>query len=189
MLFVQIAAVCQYLRDEISIRPPSSSCLSPAGIQHKPLLTQTINTHHQHINLCSLCLAFTIYSLNKSFLFLIQLTSLRPQKLPPPPQGEYNLRLGVLKELKPRLVATFTDRPGVHLGHPFLVEAAVSLGGRSIREGINVFRFANRIPLLFETGADVVTQVAMGGGVIRILLVKESHLSPIVYLLINFIST
>ena len=35
-------------------------------------------------------------------------------------------------------------------GHPFIVEAAVSLGGRDIRPGINIYRFANRIPLLFE---------------------------------------
>jgi DNA topoisomerase VI subunit B len=65
-----------------------------------------------------------------------------------------------VKELKPRLVATYSDRPGSHDGHPFLVEAAVSLGGTHLREGINVYRFANRIPLLFEAGADVVTQVA-----------------------------
>lgn len=84
----QVAALCQVLRDDPTIRPPSPQCLSPAG--------------------------------------------------------EYNLRLGVLKELKPRLVATFTDKPGVHEGHAFLVEAAVSLGGSNIREGINIFRFANR---------------------------------------------
>jgi Topoisomerase VI B subunit, transducer len=124
--------------------------------------------------------------------------------------GEYNMRLGVLKELRPRLVATFSEKPGScegeamvpplfdnasettpslespfflsctsHLrslllllnhpssflppppslalptttpGHPFLVEAAVSIGGTQVREGINVYRFANRIPLLFETG-------------------------------------
>lgn len=76
------------------------------------------------------------------------------------PAGEYNMRLGVLKELKPKLVATFSDKPGAHEGHPFLVEAAISLGGSQVREGINVYRFANRIPLLFEAGADVVTQVA-----------------------------
>jgi Topoisomerase VI B subunit, transducer len=35
-------------------------------------------------------------------------------------------------------------------GHSFLVEAAVSLGGKDIRPGINIYRFANRIPLLFE---------------------------------------
>jgi DNA topoisomerase VI subunit B len=76
------------------------------------------------------------------------------------PAGEYNMRLGVMKELKPKIVATFSDKPGAHEGHPFLVEAAISLGGVQVREGINVYRFANRIPLLFEAGADVVTQVA-----------------------------
>lgn len=35
-------------------------------------------------------------------------------------------------------------------GHAFVVEAGVSLGGRDIKPGINVYRFANRIPLLFE---------------------------------------
>ena len=85
---------------------------------------------------------------------------------PPPsdclsPAGEYNLRLGVLKELQPRLIATFTDKPSSHEGHPFLVEAAVSIGGRTgTSTGLKVYRFANRIPLLFETGADVVTRVA-----------------------------
>jgi len=42
------------------------------------------------------------------------------------------MRLGVLKELKPRLVATFSDKAGSHEGHPFLVEAAVSLGGTQV---------------------------------------------------------
>ena len=35
-------------------------------------------------------------------------------------------------------------------GHAFIVEAAVSLGGRDLKPGLNVYRFANRIPLLFE---------------------------------------
>ncbi len=76
------------------------------------------------------------------------------------PAGEYNMRLGVIKELHPSMIATHTEKASAHEGHPFIVEAAVSLGGKSVREGINVYRFANRIPLLFEVGADVVTQVA-----------------------------
>ena len=76
------------------------------------------------------------------------------------PAGEYNMRLGVLKELQPRLIATYTEKAGSYEGHPFIVEAAVSVGGEKLREGINVYRFANRIPLLFESGSDVVTQVA-----------------------------
>lgn len=76
------------------------------------------------------------------------------------PAGEYNMRLGVIKELHPSMIATHTEKASAHEGHPFIVEAAVSLGGKTVREGINVYRFANRIPLLFEVGADVVTQVA-----------------------------
>merc|ERR1712167_195545 len=72
---------------------------------------------------------------------------------------ESTTSVGVLKELNPTMVATFSDKESAHEGHPFLVEAAVSLGGEKLREGINVFRYANRIPLLFEAGADVVTQV------------------------------
>lgn len=74
--------------------------------------------------------------------------------------GEYNLNLGILKVVEPDLVATCRDKPGAYDGHPFIVEAAVSLGGKDAKEGINVIRFANRIPLLFEGGADVATRVA-----------------------------
>jgi DNA topoisomerase VI subunit B len=42
-----------------------------------------------------------------------------------------------------------------------MVEAAVSIGGNNAKEGVAVYRFANRIPLLFEGGADVATRVAM----------------------------
>ena len=60
------------------------------------------------------------------------------------------------------MIATARDKPGAYEGHPFIVEAAVSLGGKNdiAKEGINVVRFANRIPLLFEGGADVSTRVA-----------------------------
>ena len=64
------------------------------------------------------------------------------------PLGEYNLNLGICKVLEPNMVATARDKPGAYEGHPFIVEAAVSLGGKNEKEGITVFRFANRIPLL-----------------------------------------
>lgn len=82
--------------------------------------------------------------------------------VPPPAAfaGEYNLRLGIMKELRPDLVATATSPVGVFQGHPFVVEAGVALGGRATAEGLVVHRFANRIPLLFEGGGDVATQTA-----------------------------
>ncbi|DAZ98391.1 TPA: hypothetical protein N0F65_000105, partial [Lagenidium giganteum] len=76
------------------------------------------------------------------------------------PAGEYNLRLGIMKELEPELVATHTEKPAVFEGHSFIVEAAVSIGGKKVKEGLNIYRFANRIPLLFEAGGDVVTRTA-----------------------------
>ncbi|XP_019164113.1 PREDICTED: DNA topoisomerase 6 subunit B isoform X1 [Ipomoea nil] len=77
------------------------------------------------------------------------------------PAGEYNLRLGIIKELHPDMLATYSGSAQVFEGHPFIVEAGVSLGGKDVKQGLNVFRFANRIPLLFEQGADVVTRTAM----------------------------
>ncbi|XP_077210440.1 topoisomerase 6 subunit B [Tasmannia lanceolata] len=77
------------------------------------------------------------------------------------PAGEYNLRLGIIKELHPDMVATYAGSPQVFEGHPFIVEAGISLGGKDVKQGLNIFRFANRIPLLFEQGADVVTRTAL----------------------------
>lgn len=77
------------------------------------------------------------------------------------PAGEYNLRLGIIKELHPEMVATYSGSAQVFEGHPFIVEAGVSVGGKDVKQGLNIFRFANRIPLLFEQGADVVTRTAL----------------------------
>ncbi|CAN6558957.1 unnamed protein product [Malus baccata var. baccata] len=77
------------------------------------------------------------------------------------PAGEYNLRLGIIKELHPDMVATYSGSARVFEGHPFIVEAGVSVGGKDVKQGLNIFRFANRIPLLFEQGADVVTRTAL----------------------------
>ena len=47
----------------------------------------------------------------------------------------------------------------MHEGHAFVIEAGVSLGctGDRLKEG-TTHRFADRIPPLFEEGADVATQ-------------------------------
>ena len=77
------------------------------------------------------------------------------------PAGEYNLRLGVMKELCPDMVATHGGSVGVVEGHAFVVEAAVSLGGRKVKSGMQIFRYANRFPLLFVGGSVVITRTAM----------------------------
>lgn len=85
---------------------------------------------------------------------------------PPPsaealsPAGAYNLYLGIMKEVHPEMIVTHQEKPHVYQGHAFIVEAAVSLGGKTVNAGLNIFRFANRIPLLFEQASDVITRTA-----------------------------
>ncbi|KAL7615893.1 hypothetical protein Lser_V15G04459 [Lactuca serriola] len=78
------------------------------------------------------------------------------------PLGENYFGESIYKVLQPNVVATHTaKRAQVYQGHPFIIEAGVSLGGEYFKQGINIFRFANRVPLLFEQDADVVTTTAM----------------------------
>ncbi|CAI9270094.1 unnamed protein product [Lactuca saligna] len=78
------------------------------------------------------------------------------------PLGDESFCEGIYKVLQPKMVATYTAKSAqVYQGHPFIVEAGVSLGGKVLKQGINIFRFANRVPLLFEQDADVVTTTAM----------------------------
>ncbi|XP_002981289.2 DNA topoisomerase 6 subunit B isoform X1 [Selaginella moellendorffii] len=103
------------------------------------------------------------------------------------PAGEYNLRLGITKELHPDMVATCQGNVQVFEGHPFIVEAAVSLGGKSVKPGLNIFRFANRIPLLFEQGGDVITRTATKR--ISWSAYKISHLQDKVGVFVSIVST
>jgi DNA topoisomerase-6 subunit B len=106
-----------------------------------------------------------VESLGKKHIHAL-VTLLKQAKFDPPPAnclspaGEYNLRLGIIKELGPELIATHSTVPGVFEGHPFIVECAVSIGGAAAKPGITVYRYANRIPLLFEAGSDIATIIA-----------------------------
>uniref|UniRef100_A0A1D1ZHN6 DNA topoisomerase 6 subunit B n=1 Tax=Anthurium amnicola TaxID=1678845 RepID=A0A1D1ZHN6_9ARAE len=104
------------------------------------------------------------------------------------PAGEYNLRLGIIKELHPDMVATYASRflkvilsllkqvlawVGKMLNKGFEGNVPLSVYSQKqdppeatikmhrTHKGLNIFRFANRIPLLFEQGADVVTRTAL----------------------------
>ena len=76
------------------------------------------------------------------------------------PVGEDLLRGGILKELNPEFVTVVQRPPSVYSGHPFIVEAAIAYGG-GIRksDGILLYRFANKIPLLYDAHSDVSTKV------------------------------
>ena len=76
------------------------------------------------------------------------------------PLGEELLEVGVLKELKPEFVVVHQRSPSAYAGHPFIVEVAIAYGGDIPRKGnFLIYRFANRIPLLYDEASDVSTTV------------------------------
>lgn len=76
------------------------------------------------------------------------------------PLGEDLLRTGILKELKPEFIAVSQRKPSTYAGHPFIVETAIAYGGDILKkDDFVVYRFANRIPLLYDEASDVSVKV------------------------------
>ncbi len=72
------------------------------------------------------------------------------------PLGKELLRAGILKELKPEFTAVCQRKPSTYAGHPFIVETAIAYGGDIPKKGdFILYRFANRIPLLYDEASDV----------------------------------
>ncbi|MHA2367750.1 MAG: DNA topoisomerase VI subunit B [Candidatus Hodarchaeales archaeon] len=85
------------------------------------------------------------------------------------PLGARRLELGLERELNPEFIWGIQRKPSAYSGHSFIIETAVAYGGRrhyEDQEGESakrrkkwlVYRFANRIPLLFGEGSDVITR-------------------------------
>jgi DNA topoisomerase-6 subunit B len=81
------------------------------------------------------------------------------------PIGERLLEMGIRKELgltEDDFLKVVQRRPSTYLGYPFIVEAAIAYGKtieRRLGRGIRIYRFANRIPLLFDESSGVVWKV------------------------------
>jgi DNA topoisomerase-6 subunit B len=82
--------------------------------------------------------------------------------LPPSPKSLSPASPEVLNAGVQRLspdFAVFRQRtPNVYEGHPFIIETGVAYGG-GLKPGIRVYRFANRIPLLYDERSDVTYRV------------------------------
>ncbi len=75
------------------------------------------------------------------------------------PVGEEILLAGINKELHPEFSTVVTRPPSSYSGFPFLIEVGVAYGGKVLQPGVKLFRFANRIPLLYDESSDVSFQV------------------------------
>jgi len=71
------------------------------------------------------------------------------------PVGEEILLAGINKELNPEFSTLVTRPPSSYSGFPFLVEVGIAYGGKVLQPGVKLFRFANRIPLLYDESSDV----------------------------------
>ena len=72
------------------------------------------------------------------------------------PLGEELLEAGIKKELSPEFIAVYQRKPSAYSGFPFIVEVGIAYGGQiEAGGGIKLFRFANKIPLLFDEASDV----------------------------------
>ena len=79
------------------------------------------------------------------------------------PIGEGLIRKGlknVLDEIRPEFYAhPVTREPKVHSGNPFSVEVGIVYGGDLPKDGqVQILRFANRVPLLYQQGACAITK-------------------------------
>ncbi|MEM3382545.1 MAG: DNA topoisomerase VI subunit B [Nitrososphaerales archaeon] len=75
------------------------------------------------------------------------------------PLGEEILMTGIKKELEPEFITATTRPPSAYSGFPFIVEVGLAYGGKILQRGLKLFRFANRIPLLYDEANDVASKV------------------------------
>lgn len=74
------------------------------------------------------------------------------------PIGEELIYKGLEKEYNVDFIATTTRAPAVFSGNPFIVEVGIAYGGDLHKdERIEMMRFANRVPLLYQQGGCVTT--------------------------------
>ncbi|PIN80756.1 DNA topoisomerase VI subunit B [Candidatus Woesearchaeota archaeon CG10_big_fil_rev_8_21_14_0_10_32_9] len=78
------------------------------------------------------------------------------------PIGAELLEKGLKKEVNAEFYTSVSRSPDVYRGNPFLIEASLAYGGDIPKEGsLNLMRFANRVPLLYQQGACAVTEGIM----------------------------
>ncbi len=80
------------------------------------------------------------------------------------PLGEEIIEAGLKQILKPEFVVAVTRKPSAYSGHPFIVEVGIAYGGQiPPAETPHLYRFANKIPLLYDEKADVAWKVVTEG--------------------------
>jgi DNA topoisomerase-6 subunit B len=75
------------------------------------------------------------------------------------PIEEMLIKKGLSKAIDSRFASTVTRKPTVSLGNPFQIEVGLVFGGDLQADGpIEVLRFANRVPLMYQQGGCLLTK-------------------------------
>ncbi len=75
------------------------------------------------------------------------------------PIGEELLKKGLMKEVQAEFYSATTRPPISYKGNPFQIEVALAYGGSQSKDGtIDLMRFANRVPLLYQQGGCGITK-------------------------------
>jgi DNA topoisomerase VI subunit B len=78
------------------------------------------------------------------------------------PIGQDLILEGMKKEVDADFFVTITRPPKVYRGNPFCIEVGLALGGNlPADEPARVMRFANRVPLQYQSGACAITKAAI----------------------------
>jgi len=79
------------------------------------------------------------------------------------PIGEKLLEQALMAEVQADFYAVVSRPPTVYRGNPFLVEAGIAWGGdQPAEEPVTLYRYANRVPLLYQQSACAITKSAIG---------------------------
>ncbi len=73
------------------------------------------------------------------------------------PVGRGAIEKSIKSEFNPEFIAATTRPPNVYRGYPFQVEAAIAYGGDIPEGSAKLMRIANKVPLLYESGACAIT--------------------------------
>lgn len=77
------------------------------------------------------------------------------------PLGEEIIKAGLTRAFNPEYVNAVTRKPETYNGHPFIIEVGLAYGGNTPigEDRPVVLRYANKIPLLYDEGTDVIVEV------------------------------
>jgi len=120
------------------------------------------------LNTAGIDLAKTLRELTEDEIYRLFNTIKNYNKYRPPlasslsPLGREVLEAGLKRIFEPEFLYVVSRSPCAYEGHPFIVEAGISYGGKtpmSPQDQPLILRYANRVPLIYDESTDVITQV------------------------------